>query len=52
MASKTSSETSGRTGERKTIASEFVSLDGVMAAPEEWHFPYFNDEMGEAIGWR
>ena len=35
---------------RKVIASEFVSLDGVMEAPDQWHFPYFNDEMGEAIG--
>jgi dihydrofolate reductase len=35
---------------RKVIASEIVSLDGVMEAPENWHFPYFNDEMGEAIG--
>ena len=35
---------------RKVIASEFVSLDGVMESPEEWHFPYFNDEMGTEIG--
>ena len=35
---------------RKVIAAEFVSLDGVMESPEQWHFPYFNDEMGEAIG--
>src|ERR671916_1661586 len=35
---------------RKVIASEFVSLDGVMEAPDRWHFPYFNDEMGEAVG--
>jgi dihydrofolate reductase len=35
---------------RKVIASAFVSLDGVMESPEQWHFPYFNDEMGEAIG--
>jgi dihydrofolate reductase len=35
---------------RKVIASDFVSLDGVMESPEQWHFPYFNDEMGEAIG--
>ena len=34
---------------RKVIASELVSLDGVKEAPETWHFPYFNDEMGEAI---
>jgi dihydrofolate reductase len=35
---------------RKVIASLFVSLDGVMERPETWHFPYFNDEMGAAIG--
>ena len=35
---------------RRVIASEFVSLDGVMEAPEKWHFSYFNDEMAEAIG--
>jgi dihydrofolate reductase len=34
---------------RKVIASELVSLDGVVGSPEKWHFPYFNDEMGEAI---
>lgn len=50
MTSKTSSEISGQTEQRKIIASEFVSLDGVMEAPDEWHLPYFNDEMGEAIG--
>ena len=27
----------------------FISLDGVIEAPETWHFPYFNDEMGEAV---
>ena len=35
---------------RKVIASELVSLDGVVESPEKWHFPYFNDQMGEAIG--
>jgi dihydrofolate reductase len=34
---------------RKVIASELVSLDGVVESPDKWHFPYFNDEMGEAI---
>jgi hypothetical protein len=29
---------------RRVIVSEFVSLDGVMEAPDQWHFPYFNDE--------
>ncbi len=35
---------------RKVIASLFLSLDGVAEAPQEWHLPYFNDEMGAAIG--
>lgn len=29
----------------KIIASEFVSLDGVMEAPETWHFPYVSDDV-------
>ena len=35
---------------RKVVASLFVSLDGVMEAPERWHLPYFNEEMGAVIG--
>ncbi|WP_316574436.1 dihydrofolate reductase family protein [Nocardia canadensis] len=35
---------------RKIISSLFVSADGVAEAPDTWHFPYFNDEMGAAIG--
>ena len=34
---------------RKIVAGLFISLDGVVEAPETWHFPYFNDEMGEAV---
>ncbi|MEW2632713.1 dihydrofolate reductase family protein [Streptomyces sp. NPDC048389] len=34
---------------RKIIAQLFISLDGVVEAPHEWHFPYFNDEMGTAV---
>ena len=33
---------------RKVVASEIVSLDGVMEKPEEWSFSYSNDEMEEA----
>jgi dihydrofolate reductase len=33
---------------RKVVASELVSLDGVMEKPEEWAFSYSNDEMEEA----
>jgi dihydrofolate reductase len=35
---------------RKVVAAEFVSLDGVMESPDKWHFPYFNEEMGQAVG--
>jgi len=34
---------------RKIAAGLFISLDGVFEAPDQWHFPYFNDEMGAAI---
>jgi dihydrofolate reductase len=35
---------------RKVVAAEFVSLDGVMESPDKWHFPNFNEEMGQAVG--
>jgi dihydrofolate reductase len=35
---------------RKIVAGLFISLDGVYEAPDKWHFPYFNDKMGEAVG--
>jgi dihydrofolate reductase len=35
---------------RKISAAFFMSLDGVVESPDQWHFPYFNDEMGAAIG--
>lgn len=34
------------TGMRKIKAQLFISLDGVVEAPDQWHFPYFNEEMG------
>ncbi|WP_374772280.1 dihydrofolate reductase family protein [Streptomyces sp. NBC_01310] len=34
---------------RKIKAQLFISLDGVVEAPDQWHFPYFNDEMGAAV---
>jgi dihydrofolate reductase len=40
----------GEVGMRKVVAAEFLSLDGVMESPDKWHFPYFNDEMGQAVG--
>jgi len=32
---------------RKIVAVEFVSLDGVAEAPEDWTQPYFNEEQLE-----
>ena len=34
---------------RKIVANLFISLDGVVEEPGNWHFPYFNDEMGAAV---
>ncbi|MFD0475256.1 dihydrofolate reductase family protein [Nonomuraea thailandensis] len=34
---------------RKIVAGLFISLDGVIEAPETWHFPYLNDEMSRAV---
>jgi dihydrofolate reductase len=34
---------------RKITAGLFTSVDGVVEAPDQWHFPYFNDEMGAAV---
>ena len=34
---------------RKITAGLFISLDGVVEDPQNWHFPYFNDEMGVAV---
>jgi dihydrofolate reductase len=34
---------------RKITAGLFISLDGVVEAPDRWHFPYFNEEMGVAV---
>jgi dihydrofolate reductase len=34
---------------RKIQAGLFISLDGVVEEPGDWHFPYFNEEMGAAV---
>ena len=34
---------------RKVVASEFISLDGVVGSPERWQLPYFDEEMGREI---
>ncbi|WP_327090063.1 dihydrofolate reductase family protein [Nonomuraea sp. NBC_01738] len=35
---------------REIVAGLFISLDGVVEAPEKWHFPYLNPEMKAAVG--
>lgn len=34
---------------RTIAASLFISLDGVVQDPADWHFPYFDDAMGAAV---
>ena len=33
----------------KIVSNFFISLDGVVEAPDQWHFPYFDDQMGQAV---
>jgi len=35
---------------RKIVAGLFISLDGVVESPDQWHFPYFDEEMGQEVG--
>ena len=42
----TEEETNGR----KLFALEFISMDGVIEAPHEWHFPYVGEDMVQLIG--
>jgi dihydrofolate reductase len=30
---------------RKIVVAEYISLDGVVEAPERWHFPYVDERM-------
>jgi hypothetical protein len=34
---------------RRSPPTWFIPLDGVVDGLEDWHFPYFNDEMGAAV---
>ena len=34
---------------RKIRAQLFMSLDGIVDGLEDWHFPYFTEEMGAAV---
>ena len=33
----------------KIISSFFISVDGVVESPDQWHFPYWDDEMGAVV---
>ncbi|WP_309649596.1 dihydrofolate reductase family protein [Nocardioides sp.] len=32
------------------ISNFFISLDGVVESPDQWHFDYWSDEMGGVMG--
>jgi hypothetical protein len=34
---------------RKIIAGMFITLDGVVEAPETWNPPYYDDELNQAV---
>ncbi|MCM6775570.1 dihydrofolate reductase family protein [Nocardia sp. CDC159] len=34
---------------RTLTAGLFIAVDGVVENPQDWHFPYYNDEMGTAV---
>lgn len=34
----------------RIISNFFISLDGVVESPDQWHFDWFDDEMGAIIG--
>jgi dihydrofolate reductase len=34
---------------RKIVSNMFISLDGIVDGLEDWHFPFFNEEMGAAV---
>ena len=34
---------------RKIISGMFITLDGVVEAPEKWNPPYYDDEMTQAV---
>jgi dihydrofolate reductase len=34
----------------KLISTLFISADGVAEIDPDWHFPYFDDNMGRAVG--
>ncbi len=35
---------------RKIVAGLFISVDGVVEAPEQWTGPYFSEDVGQLVG--
>jgi len=35
---------------RRILAGLFMTLDGICDEPGNWSFPYFNEQVGEAVG--
>src|SRR5215218_4981797 len=33
----------------RIVSNFFISLDGVVERPDQWHFPYFDDAMGRIV---
>jgi dihydrofolate reductase len=33
----------------RIVSNFFISMDGVVERPDQWHFPYFDDEMGRIV---
>jgi hypothetical protein len=31
------------------VASEFMTVDGIMGAPGDWQAPYFDDDLAEVV---
>ena len=34
----------------RIVSNFFISMDGVVESPDQWHFPYFDDAMGAIVG--
>ena len=34
----------------RIVSNFFISVDGVVERPDQWHFPYFDDAMGRVVG--
>src|SRR6266568_2314872 len=46
----TSTFLEGITSMAKVISTLFISADGVAEIDPDWHFPYFDENMGRAVG--